>query len=88
MMYEVAVEFLFTRIYTMYVHVSICHCIQVLLSNGILVTFTVSKHSGDIERVLIDKTLITKLLATADNGRCSVYVHVCVAVGKLHLYHL
>ena len=42
---------------------------QVLLSNGILVTFTVSKHSGDVERVLIDKTLVPKLSATADNGK-------------------
>ena len=56
----------------MYVYnVMIVYNLQVLLSNGILVTFTVAKHSGDIEGVLIDKTLVPKLQpAAADNGRC------------------
>ena len=54
--------------------------IQVLLSNGILVTFTVAKHSGDVERVLIDKTLVTKLLATADNGRINAHVQECIHI--------
>ena len=39
-----------------------------LLENGILVTFALSKHSGDIERVFIDRTLITRLHANLDNG--------------------
>ena len=33
-------------------------------------TFTVAKHSGDVEGVLIDKTLVPKLQpSTADNGK-------------------
>ena len=47
---------------------NVYHTLQVLLSNGILVTFTVAKHSGDVERVLIDKTLVPRLQASADNG--------------------
>ena len=44
---------------------------KVLLDNGILLTFTVAKHSGDVERILIDKTLIVKLQAKADHGETS-----------------
>jgi hypothetical protein len=41
------------------------HCL-VLLKNGILITFTVAKHSGDIERVSIDRSLVTRLPCNID----------------------
>lgn len=47
---------------------------QVLLDNGILLTFTVAKHSGDIETVLIDRTLLAKLQAKADHGIMMLFV--------------
>lgn len=43
------------------------HCL-VLLENGILLTFTVAKHSGDVEKVTIDRTLVGKLRAKVDNA--------------------
>ena len=47
-------------------------------------TFTVAKHSGDVEGVLIDKTLVPKLQpSTADNGEALNFVtvrHVCFCV--------
>lgn len=39
-----------------------------LLENGVLLTFMVAKHSGDIEAILIDKTLVAKLQARVDHG--------------------
>ena len=39
-----------------------------LLENGVLLTFMVAKHSGDVEAVLVDKTLVAKLQARADHG--------------------
>ncbi|XP_071962276.1 WD repeat-containing and planar cell polarity effector protein fritz homolog [Antedon mediterranea] len=35
--------------------------LQVLLKNCVLITFQVSSHSGDVERILVDKTLQGKL---------------------------
>ncbi|XP_033115818.1 WD repeat-containing and planar cell polarity effector protein fritz homolog [Anneissia japonica] len=35
--------------------------LQILLKNCVLITFQVSSHSGDVERILVDKTLQGKL---------------------------
>ena len=34
---------------------------QIFLSNGCIITFVVSLHTGDIDRVVIDKSLVGKL---------------------------
>ena len=43
--------------------------VQVLLETGTLVTFTVARHSGDVEGIVIDRTLMTQLDGTIDKGR-------------------
>ncbi|XP_006812208.2 WD repeat-containing and planar cell polarity effector protein fritz homolog [Saccoglossus kowalevskii] len=40
---------------------------QILLSNGVLVTIQISVHSGDIEKLTIDKSLQGKLAADPVN---------------------
>ncbi|XP_064600125.1 WD repeat-containing and planar cell polarity effector protein fritz homolog [Liolophura sinensis] len=37
------------------------HHLQVVLSNGCLITFTLSGESGDVDKILIDKSLVGKL---------------------------
>ena len=44
---------------------------QVLLNNGTLVTFTVAKHSGDVEKIFLDKSLVTKIGGKVDSGKIS-----------------
>lgn len=41
---------------------------QLLLENGILITFVLSKCSGDVEQILIDRSLLPRLQASIDNG--------------------
>lgn len=43
-------------------------CTKILLKNGVLVTVTVARHSGDIERLNIDKSLVTRLPSNIDAG--------------------
>ena len=45
------------------------HVSQVLLESGSLVTFTVARHSGDIENMLIDRSLIPRLDGPLDKGQ-------------------
>lgn len=42
---------------------------QLLLKNGVLITFTVAKHSGDIERISIDRSLVMRLPSNIDAGK-------------------
>ena len=37
------------------------HVFQIFLSNGCIITFVVSLHTGDVDRVVIDKSLVGKL---------------------------
>ena len=46
---------------------------QVLLNNGTLVTFTVARHSGDVEKIFLDKSLVAKLGAKIDGGKLPVF---------------
>ena len=39
-----------------------------MLSNGILVTFVLCLHSGDVDRIVIDKSLIGKMSVEAGNS--------------------
>ena len=39
-----------------------------LLDNGVLITYSLVKHSGDIERIFLDKSLVARLGAKVDNG--------------------
>ena len=41
---------------------------KVLLETGTLVTFTVARHSGDMEGIVIDRTLMTQLDKTINKG--------------------
>ena len=54
-----------------FIHVQspVSQCVlQVLLESGSLVTFTVARHSGDIETMLIDRSLIPRLDGPLDKG--------------------
>ncbi|XP_064623085.1 WD repeat-containing and planar cell polarity effector protein fritz homolog isoform X2 [Lineus longissimus] len=37
--------------------------LQIMLSNGIIVSFILSAYSGDVEKIFIDKTLVGKILS-------------------------
>ena len=39
-----------------------------MLESGILLLFTVSKHSGDIENILIDRSLLTRIDGALNKG--------------------
>ena len=65
--------------------------VQVLLETGTLVTFTVARHSGDVEGIVIDRTLMTQLDGTVDKGRpfCvlgCVWVRFWLALSVLAVY--
>lgn len=47
---------------------------QVLLDNGTLITYTIARHSGDVERIFVDKSLISRLGIKVDNGMRSLSV--------------
>lgn len=56
-----------------------CCCgdgVQVLLETGTLVTFTAAHHSGDVEGIVIDRTLITQLDGTVDRGGYDASHHI------------
>ena len=42
--------------------------LKILLRNGVLLTFTVAKHSGDIERVTVDRSLVNRLPSSIQSG--------------------
>ena len=44
--------------------------LKILLRNGVLLTFTVAKHSGDIERVTVDRSLVNRLPSSIQSGTC------------------
>ncbi|XP_064395899.1 WD repeat-containing and planar cell polarity effector protein fritz homolog [Halichondria panicea] len=46
------------------------HCL-LLLENGILITFVLSKCSGEVERILIDRSLVPRLQTTMDTAMFS-----------------
>lgn len=45
---------------------------QIVLSNGILISFLVAWHSGDVERIIIDKSLAPRLHGTEHTIRSSI----------------
>ena len=38
-----------------------CSALQMVLSNGTVVTFFVSIHTGDVDKIIIDRSLVGKL---------------------------
>ena len=52
--------------------------LQMILSNGIILTFVVSSHTGDVDRIFIDKSLVGKLSGDAPSDskltKCIVYM--------------
>ena len=53
--------------------VCILNCLlsQIVLSNGIMISFLVAWHSGDVERIIIDKSLAPRLHGTKHTIRSS-----------------
>ncbi|KAK3799185.1 hypothetical protein RRG08_054314 [Elysia crispata] len=47
------------------------HVLQIVLSNACIVTFVISKHCGDLERIYIDKSLVGKL---SSDTICDAYL--------------
>ena len=62
--------------------------VKILLKNGVLVTVTVARHSGDIERLNIDRSLVTRLPSNIDAGRTTLRIYDCAILLSLLLFHL
>ena len=51
-------------LYVWFDMINVC-IFQMVLSNGAIITAVVSNHTGDVDRILVDRTLVGKL--SADN---------------------
>ena len=47
---------------------------QVILDNAVLITYTVAQHSGDIENIFIDKSLVPRIGAKVEHGEKNLVV--------------
>ena len=55
------------------------HVFQIFLSNGCIITFVVSLHTGDVDRVVIDKSLVGKLSReNPSHGRLHFQINVSI----------
>lgn len=60
--------------------------IQILLSNGALVTMMMSLHTGDVDKIFIDKSLMGKLSAENPcDGKPSVWIKLIALRNTLRL---